>query len=115
MSSVIWLDERQVVAIGRFTCLIAAIIGATLGWLCAAIVFLNGFRDAWSTVFLSLSVFYTVTLWGTRRWPALRTGLLFTVFGGGILGATLCPSVSRVFVTKTLLYFGFWIPMARSV
>ena len=102
-----YLTERWVTTIERFTCLIPASIGATLGWLCAALAFLNGFRNEIFTVFLSLAVFYIVTLWGTRRWPELRIRLLLSVFCGGILGAMLCPAVSRVlnYENATLAWF----------
>ena len=63
--------------------------------------------DVIFTVFLSLAVFYIVTLWGTRRWPELRIRLLLSVFCGGILGAMLCPAVSRVlnYENATLAWF----------
>lgn len=77
-------------------CFVPVFIGATLGWLCATLAFLNGIREELITVPLASAVFYVVTVWGLREWKEVRVPLFISVIGGGFGGATLCPALSRV-------------------
>ena len=82
----------------------SAMIGAVLGWLSAALLFLSGI-DERACVVISLSVLLTITFFSSIERRDIYSPLLLCMLLGSCIGCNLRPIVGERVMDRSILIF----------
>lgn len=90
----------------RFSAYLIVVVGATIGWLVTAILYV---KTRTSVALVAWIVLFVVCRIGMRNWPEIKPFLFFSVLGGGMIGLVFTPAIHgrfRIESIADLLEFG---------
>lgn len=91
---------RKAPAMDRLSAYQIVTVGATIGWLISAIVYV---KINAAVPFIPWIVLFVVCRIGMRNWPEIKPRLFWTIVGGGMVGWFLNPKVQGRFRIESFL------------